>query len=190
MAQKNYFNERLMAFKAQLQKSKLDGFAVTNNLDQFYLSGFYFYPDEAVFLIHKKGITCFTRGLYVEPFSKFAPYMEVIGDDGQRIVAAIEKAHKLGLKRPGFDAAKETFISGGLLRDGGFIPSASFITSWSIPSMTALQSAGTTFEAVPPFRLTSGPFPAWPVTFISILPFSAVATGKPASGENTMGGSL
>ncbi len=129
MAQKNYFNERLMAFKAQLQKNKLDGFAVTNNLDQFYLSGFYFYPDEAVFLIHKKGITCFTRGLYVEPFSKFAPYMEVIGDDGQRIVAAIEKAHKLGLKRPGFDAAKETFISGGLLRDGGFIPSASFITA-------------------------------------------------------------
>lgn len=128
MAQKNYTTERFSALRKLLRKNKLDGFIVTNNLDQFYLSGFYFYPNEAVFLVHKKGVTCFTRELYVEPFSKFAPYMEVIGDEN-RIVSAIEKARKLGLARPGFDAAKESYISGGLLRASGFVEASSFITT-------------------------------------------------------------
>lgn len=129
MAQKNYTNERIAALRKQMRKNKLDGYIVTNNLDQFYLSGFYFYPNEAVFLIHPKGITCFTRELYVEPFGKFAPYMEVIGDDSRRIMSAIEKARQLGLSRPGFDAAKEAYIAGGLLRSSGFVETDSFITA-------------------------------------------------------------
>lgn len=128
MAQKNYTNERFAALRKLLRKNKLDGFIVTNNLDQFYLTNFFFYPNEAVFLVHKKGVTCFTRELYVEPFGKFAPQMEVIGDEN-RIVSAIAKARKLGLARPGFDAAKETYVSGGLLRASGFVEAGSFITT-------------------------------------------------------------
>ena len=57
MAQKNYTNERFAALRKLLRKNKLDGFIVTNNLDQFYLTNFFFYPNEAVFLVHKKGVT-------------------------------------------------------------------------------------------------------------------------------------
>ena len=128
MTQKNYTQQRFAALRKVLRKNKLDGFIVTNNLDQFYLSDFFFYPNEAIFLIHPKGITCFTRELYVEPFSKFAPYMEVIGDEN-RLVSAIEKARQLGLCRAGFDAAKESYVSGCLLRESGFVESDSFITA-------------------------------------------------------------
>ena len=47
-------NERFAALRKILRKNKLDGFIVTNNLDQFYLTNFFFYPNEAVFLVHKK----------------------------------------------------------------------------------------------------------------------------------------
>ncbi len=127
MAQKNYKDERFAAFRKMMRQQKLDGFVVTNNLDQFYLSEFFFYPDESVFLIHPKGITCFTRDLYVEPFSKFAPYMEVIGCEN-RVAAAIKKAQQLGLTHPGFDAGKESYLSGKMLREGGFAEAPSFIT--------------------------------------------------------------
>ena len=128
MAQKNYMNERFAKLRKLMHKNKLDGLIVTNNLDQFYLTNFFFYPNESVFLIHKKGVTCFTRELYVESFGKFAPQIEVIGDEN-RIVSAIEKARKLGLARPGFDAAKETYVSGGLLRASGFVEAGSLITT-------------------------------------------------------------
>ncbi len=128
MAQKNYTNERFAALKKMLRKNKLDGFIVTNNLDQFYLTNFFFYPNEAVFLVHKKGVTCYTRELYVESFGKYAPYIEVVADEN-RIVSAIDKARKLGLARPGFDAAKESYVSGGLLRASGFVEAGSLITT-------------------------------------------------------------
>ena len=128
MTQKNYTQQRFAALRKVLRKNKLDGFIVTNNLDQFYLSDFFFYPNEAIFLIHPKGITCFTRDLYVQPFSKFSLYMEVIGDEN-RLVSTIEKARQLGLCRIGFDAAKESYVSGRLLRESGFVESDSFITA-------------------------------------------------------------
>ena len=79
MAESIVTADRFSALKKLMQENNLDGLVVTNNLDQFYLSNFFFYPNESVFLIHPKGIVCFTRELYVEPFGKFAPYMEVIG---------------------------------------------------------------------------------------------------------------
>ena len=129
MTQKNYSLEKFDALRKMLVKNNLDGFLVTNNLDQFYLTGFYFYPNESVFLVHKKGIVCFTRSLYLESFGKFAPYMEVLAEDNHRINAAIERAHKIGLRRPGFDAAKETYVAGSLLRASGFAEAGSFIST-------------------------------------------------------------
>ena len=129
MAQKNRSLEKFDALRKMIVKNNLDGFLVTNNLDQLYLTNFYFYPNETVFLVHKKGIVCFTRSLYVESFGRYAPYMEVIGEDNHRVVAAIERARKLGLRRAGFDAAKESYVSGSLLRASGFAEAGSFIST-------------------------------------------------------------
>lgn len=120
--------ERFTALRSMMRKNKLDGLIVTDSLDQFYLTHFFFYPNETVFLVHKKGVVAFTRGLYVEPFGKYAPDMEVIGSE-TRVVDAINKAHKLGLARVGFDAAKESYISGGLLHASGCVETGSLIST-------------------------------------------------------------
>ena len=127
MAEKVVTADRLAALKNLMQQNKLDGLVVTNNLDQFYLSNFFFFPNESVFLIHTNGIVCFTRELYVEPFSKFAPYMEVIGGEN-RVAAAVRKVKELGLKKVGFDAEKETFLNGELMLKNGLVQLPSFIT--------------------------------------------------------------
>lgn len=120
--------DKINVLRKMLQKNKLDGFIVTNNLDQFYLTGFFFYPNEAVLLIYKKGVTCYTRELYLQTVKKHAPYMNVIADEN-RIVSAVALARRLGLSRPGFDAAKETYTAGSLLRASGFVESASLINT-------------------------------------------------------------
>ena len=127
MAESIVTADRLSALKDLMQKNNLDGLVVTNNLDQFYLSNFFFYPNESVFLIHPKGIVCFTRELYVEPFSKFAPYMEVIGGEN-RVAATVAKVKELGLKNVGFDAEKESFLNGELMLKSGLVQQPSFIT--------------------------------------------------------------
>ena len=127
MAESIVTADRLSALKDLMQKNNLDGLVVTNNLDQFYLSNFFFYPNESVFLIHPKGIVCFTRELYVEPFGKFAPYMEVIGGEN-RVAATVAKVKELGLKNVGFDGEKESFLNGELMLKNGLVQQPSFIT--------------------------------------------------------------
>ena len=127
MAESIVTADRFSALKKLMQKNNLDGLVVTNNLDQFYLSNFFFYPNESVFLIHPKGIVCFTRELYVEPFGKFAPYMEVIGGEN-RVAATVAKVKELGLKNVGFDAEKESFLNGELMLKSGLVQQPSFIT--------------------------------------------------------------
>lgn len=129
MAQKKNTNDKLAAFRKLLRQNELDGYIVTNNLDQFYLTGFFFYPDEAVFVVGSKKIVCFTRSLYEESFGKFAPYVQVIADDGDRLAAALKKAQELGLKHAGFDASKETYLSGKQLLAAGCVEAPSFITT-------------------------------------------------------------
>ncbi len=119
MAEKNNLDVRLSALRGLMRKNKLDGLVVTNNLDQLYLTNFFFYPEETVLLVHSKGVACFTRDLYVEPFGKYAPKIEVIGSES-RLAAVVEKAKKLGLKRVGFDAAKETYQNGKMMAAAEF----------------------------------------------------------------------
>jgi len=128
MAEKNLTDARLDALRAVMRKNKLDGLIVTNNLDQLYLTNFFFYSDETVLLVHPKGTACFTRDLYVEPFGKHAPKMEVAGSE-TRVASALEKAKKLGLKRVGFDAAKESFLSGTMMLEAGCVQTPSFISA-------------------------------------------------------------
>lgn len=124
-----YVQAKLDAARAYMREHKLDGFLVTDNLDQLYLTNFFFYKDEAVFLIHPKGMVAATRGLYEEPFGKFAPYIDVFGEDGNRVQAIVRYAQKLGLKRIGFDAAKESYPSGNFLRKKGFVEVPSLFTA-------------------------------------------------------------
>ncbi len=123
-----YTQTKLNAVRQYMRAQKLDGLLVTNNIDQLYLTGFFFYADEAVFLIHAKGIEAVTRNLYVEPFAKYAPYIHVFGNDESRVLAMISCVKKLGLKRVGFDAAKEMYLSGALLRNNGFVETGSIFS--------------------------------------------------------------
>lgn len=127
MAEKNTAAVRFAALRKMMRKNKLDGLIVTNNLDQLYLTNFFFYPEETVLLVCGKGVFCFTRELYVEPFGKFAPYIDVAGSD-TRLSAAVEKAKKLGLKRVGFDASKESYQNGKVMTAAGFVEADAFIS--------------------------------------------------------------
>lgn len=127
MAERNNMDARFSALRAVMRKNKVDGLIVTNNLDQLYLTNFFFYPEETVLLVHGKGVSCFTRDLYVVPFGKYAPKMEVAGSE-TRLASAIEKAKKLGLKRVGFDAAKESYQNGKMMAAAGFLEVGGFIS--------------------------------------------------------------
>lgn len=119
--------EKIIALRKLMKKEELDGFVVTDNLDQFYLGGFYFYPHEAVFLITQKDVFCFTRALYLHDVATRAPFMTAQADE-DRLNTAIAKAKALKLRRVGFDAAKEGYASGKLLAQNGFVECASFIS--------------------------------------------------------------
>ena len=119
---------KISLLKDLIKKDKFDGLLVTNNIDQFYLLDFYFYPGEAVLLLHENGLLCFTRELYVAPLSEKYPFLQVIGRDKQMAAAAVEYAGKLELKRVGFDAAKEGYLSGSLFKATGCIEAQSYIS--------------------------------------------------------------
>ncbi|MBO5911066.1 MAG: aminopeptidase P family protein [Elusimicrobiaceae bacterium] len=124
----SYIQAKFSAVRAFLRKKGLDGLLVTNFVDQFYLANFYFYENEAIFLITPKNAYVLTRGLYEKPFGAFAPFMHVIGDDGNRVQSAVQLVQKLGLKKVGFDAAKADYTAGKLFAKNGFIEVESFIS--------------------------------------------------------------
>lgn len=127
MPENNIVSERAGVLKDLLRRNKLDGYIITNNLDQFYLTGFFFYPGESVFLVHDAGVTCLTRELYVVPFKAYAPEIDVISSDN-KVTDAVAKARALGLKRVGFDAGKESYVSGGLFKASGFVEADSYLS--------------------------------------------------------------
>ncbi|MGN0023823.1 MAG: M24 family metallopeptidase [Candidatus Avelusimicrobium sp.] len=127
MTEKNGASSRLSALRKMMHKNKLDGLIVTNNLDQLYLTNFFFYPEETVLLVTGKAVVCFTRELYIQPFGKFAPQIKVVGSE-TRTAAALAKAKELGLKRVGFDAAKESYQNGKMMCAAGCIEVGMFIS--------------------------------------------------------------
>ena len=124
-----YVQTKLAALRKQMRQEKLEGLLITDCVDQFYLTNFFFYKEEAVFLVHAKGAAAVTRSLYVDPFGKYAPYMTVLGDDTNRVQTMVQYAKKLGLKRVGFDARKETYPVGNLLRKNGLVEVPSLIST-------------------------------------------------------------
>jgi len=110
---------RLQTVRRLLRNHQADVLVLTHNIDQFYISGFFFYPEEAVFVIYPKGMACFTRALYQEPFGKFAPEVELFACDVGQLDAALEFVRKKKLTRVGFDAAKEAYLSGKKMREAG-----------------------------------------------------------------------
>lgn len=119
---------RLKAVCNLLRKHQVDAMVLTHNIDQFYISGFFFYPEEAVFVLSPKGIACFTRQLYMGPFGKFAPDVKIFGYDTQQLDAALAYIKTKGYKRVGFDAAKEMYVSGQKMRQAGFVELPSLIS--------------------------------------------------------------
>lgn len=118
MTKKTSFTSRLTGIKQLMQTHHVDALVITNNLDQYYLLNFFFYPEETVLLIAADTVFCFTRDLYVEPLRRECPELEVIGCEN-RVKAAVEKLKKLQIKRAGFDAAKESYMTGKLMQTAG-----------------------------------------------------------------------
>lgn len=128
MATQQIRKARLQTVRNLLRKHNANALVLTHNIDQFYVSGFFFYPEEAVFVIHPKGMACFTRGLYLEPFGKFAPEVEIFSHDTDQLDAALEFVRKKKLTRVGFDAAKEMYLSGKKMREAGLMELPSLIS--------------------------------------------------------------
>ncbi len=121
MTQKTKLNKKIVLLQKLMRKQQLDGLLVTYLPDQFYLTDFGFASaGEAVLLIHAKGAACFARSLYEQPLRAFAPYMNVWGEDADRLSAVAAYAKKLGLKRVGFEADKETYMAGKFFHAQGF----------------------------------------------------------------------
>ena len=120
---------KFSAIRAFLRKKGLDGLLITDFVDQFYLVDFFFYKEEAIFLVTPTKSYAITRSLYEKPFSKAVPFMQVMGDDGNRVQSMVKLIEKLGLKKVGFDAAKEGYASGKLFAKNRFVEVESFISS-------------------------------------------------------------
>jgi len=129
MSAKNHLLARAKEIRALLRKHKTNAFVLTNYLDQFYLTRFYFYAGESVFVIHPKGIACFTRSLYEGPFSKFAPEIDVFACDTDRLGAALDYIKKQGIKSVGFDSAKESYLDGMRMRRAGLVELPSLVSN-------------------------------------------------------------
>lgn len=122
-------NERLKAITNLLRKYKVKTLVITNPADQFYVTGFPFYEGEAVFILHPKGTVGIMRSLYVEPFNRFAPHIEAIACDEDRLGQALACVQKKKLPCPGFDADKEMYLAGKRMVQAGFVELPSLISS-------------------------------------------------------------
>ena len=130
MTQKTKLNEKIVLLQKLMRKQQLDGLLVTYLPDQFYLTDFGFASaGEAVLLIHAKGAACFARSLYEQPLRAFAPYMNVWGEDADRLSAVAAYAKKLGLKHVGFEADKETYMAGKFFHAQGFVEVRGILSS-------------------------------------------------------------
>lgn len=119
--------ERWQKVRRQLHKHNVSALVITNHQDQFYVSGFLLYPGEAVFVLHPKGLTCFVRELYVEPFKRMATEAEVLGCEGDRLQAALSYLRQKKIARAGFDAGKESYLAGKYMRGAGLVELPSLI---------------------------------------------------------------
>ena len=113
-------NLRLEAVRKLLRKYKVNTLILTSPSDQFFITGFPFYAGEAVFILHPKGITGVMRSLYAEPFRCFAPHIEVIPCDEDRLGQALAWVRSKKLSNVGFDASKETYLDGKRMVKAGF----------------------------------------------------------------------
>ncbi len=128
MALQQRVMEKIAALKNLMKRDGFDGLVITNNIDQFYILGFYFYPAEAVLLLQESGLICFTRQLYVDPLTQKYPFVQIVGQDKQMAAAAVKEAARLGLKRVGFDASKENYMAGSLFKAAGFVEADSYVS--------------------------------------------------------------
>ncbi|MGB2579239.1 Xaa-Pro aminopeptidase [Elusimicrobium simillimum] len=117
--------ENLHLFQKQLKKNGLDGYVITDYVEQLYLTGFHFSPEEAALLITQKEIYCFTRDLYVLELSNYAPFMHTSSPKDLNFPkAAAAQAKKLKIKKVAFNAAKTFYLDGKIFEKAKFKPNA------------------------------------------------------------------
>ena len=118
---------KINAVKAILKINKLDGVVVSDYTDMKYLLGDIFLADEAILLVHTKGLYVTSRSLYVASVKAAYPQIEIDACDVQRELQIVKAAKKLGLKKVTFDPQKETYAKGKAFADAGFTAAPSLI---------------------------------------------------------------
>src|SRR5574344_1923819 len=118
---------KINAVKAILKINKLDGVVVSDYTDMKYLLGDIFLADEAILLVHTKGVYVTSRSLYVASVKAAYPQIEIDACDVQRELQIVKAAKKLGLKKITFDPQKETYAKGKAFADAGFTAAPSLI---------------------------------------------------------------
>ncbi|ACC98286.1 Xaa-Pro aminopeptidase [Elusimicrobium minutum Pei191] len=121
---KTKFNPELIKkLQKAVVKNKLDAYFVTDYKDQLYLTGFKFYPQEAILLVTPKEVYCYTRDLYIIELGQKIPLLKASAPLDYALAAA-EQAKKLKLKNVGFDAVKTYYNYGKTFEKFGYKPSA------------------------------------------------------------------
>jgi len=113
----------LKNFQKQLAKNKIDGYIVTDYMDQRYLCGFHLYAAEAAYLITPQKVFAFTRDLYITQLRASYAFMNAAASINFAADAA-RKAKELKLKKVCFDAEKTSYLDGKIFDAAGFKPSA------------------------------------------------------------------
>lgn len=120
-------NAKLEAVRKLIKQNKLDAFIFTDYNDIKYLMGPVFQRNEAVMVIHPKGVYLTARSLYEAPVSKDFPEVTIEGCDKDRDLKTIAAIKKLKLKKVGFDALKESYRAGKNYTAAGFTEKENFL---------------------------------------------------------------
>lgn len=203
----NLDKDKLSAIRKMIKNNSLDAFILTDYNDIKYILGPVFQPEEAVMIIHPKGVYITARSLYEAPVKSDFPEVEIEGCDKDRELKAVEAAKKLKLKKVGFDAHKETYYAGKIYAAAGFIEKENFMVpvraaktedelkkmkaaakiayktyehmlTWLEPGVTEIQAA----EEIENFMKQNG---ASGVSFDTIVAFGK-NTGNPHYGTGTV----
>lgn len=119
--------DKLSAIRKVIKSKGLEAFILTDYNDIKYIMGPVFQPEEAVMLIHPKGVYVTARALYEAPVAADFPEIKIEGCDKDRDLKAVAAVKKLKLKKVGFDAMRETYHSGKIYIEAGFTPEDNFM---------------------------------------------------------------
>ncbi|WP_428897941.1 Xaa-Pro aminopeptidase [Parelusimicrobium proximum] len=110
-SKKDYASKMIKRFQSELKKKGLEGYVVTNHVEQYYLTDFHLYAGESVMLISSKGVFFIGREMYINEIKTEFPFITP-STAPNYVKAAVKLIKKLKLKKIGFDGTKASYTEG------------------------------------------------------------------------------